>query len=70
MSNLDNCNEGKNFVEFRRKVQAAEVLSAAIEGKEKRNTHEGAEKRAFRDLDRKRVFFAWRLPPWVADPRS
>ena len=31
MSNLDNCNEGKNFVEFRRKVQAAEVLSAAIE---------------------------------------
>jgi hypothetical protein len=42
MSNLDNCNEGKNFVEFRRKVQASEVLSAAIEGKEKRNTHEGA----------------------------
>ncbi|MGB8866400.1 MAG: hypothetical protein WCC71_20105 [Candidatus Sulfotelmatobacter sp.] len=31
MSNLDNCNEGKTFVEFRRKVQAAEVLSAAIE---------------------------------------
>ena len=31
MSNLDNCNEGKAFVEFRRKVQAAEVLSAAIE---------------------------------------
>lgn len=31
MSNLDNCNEGKNFIEFRRKVRAAEVLSAAME---------------------------------------
>lgn len=31
MSSLDNCNEGKNFVEFRRKVRAAEVLSAAME---------------------------------------
>jgi hypothetical protein len=31
MSNPDNCNEGKNFIEFRRKVQAAEVLSAAME---------------------------------------
>ena len=28
---LDNCNEEKNFVEFRRKVRAAEVLSAAME---------------------------------------
>lgn len=26
----DNCNEDKNFVEFRRKVRAAEVLSAAM----------------------------------------
>jgi hypothetical protein len=31
MSSVDNCNEGKSFVEFRRKVQAAEVLSAAME---------------------------------------
>ena len=31
MSNLDNSNEEKNFVEFRRKVRAAEVLSAAVE---------------------------------------
>jgi hypothetical protein len=31
MSNTDNCNEGRNFIEFRRKVQAAEVLSAAME---------------------------------------
>ena len=31
MSNFDNLNEGKNFVEFRRKVRAAEVLSAAME---------------------------------------
>ncbi|MFZ0774588.1 MAG: hypothetical protein WCA49_09155 [Candidatus Sulfotelmatobacter sp.] len=31
MSNVDNCNEGKDFVEFRRKVRAAEVLSAAME---------------------------------------
>jgi hypothetical protein len=31
MSNLDNCSEGNAFVEFRRKVQAAEVLSAAME---------------------------------------
>jgi hypothetical protein len=30
MSNPDN-SEGKSFVEFRRKVQAAEVLSAAME---------------------------------------
>ena len=28
---MDNSNEEKNFVEFRRKVQAAEVLSAAME---------------------------------------
>jgi len=31
MSSLDNNNDGKNFVEFRRKVQAGEVLSAAME---------------------------------------
>ena len=31
MSSLDNCNEEKNFVEFRRKVRAAEVLSAAMD---------------------------------------
>jgi hypothetical protein len=31
MSNLDNLNEEKNFVEFRRKVRATEVLSAAVE---------------------------------------
>ena len=31
MSSLDNLNEEKNFVEFRRKVRAAEVLSAAME---------------------------------------
>jgi len=31
MSGVDKCNEGKNFVEFRRKVRAAEVLSAAME---------------------------------------
>ena len=31
MCSLDNCNEEKNFVEFRRKVRAAEVLSAAME---------------------------------------
>jgi hypothetical protein len=31
MSNLDNSNEEKNFVEFRRKVRATEVLSAAVE---------------------------------------
>jgi hypothetical protein len=31
MSSEDNSNEGKNFVEFRRKVRAAEVLSAAME---------------------------------------
>ncbi len=31
MSNLENCNEGENFVEFRRKVREAEVLSAAME---------------------------------------
>ena len=28
---VDNCNEEKNFVEFRRKVRGAEVLSAAME---------------------------------------
>jgi len=28
---MDNCNEEKSFVEFRRKVRAAEVLSAAME---------------------------------------
>jgi hypothetical protein len=31
MSNPDNLNEERNFVEFRRKVRAAEVLSAAME---------------------------------------
>jgi hypothetical protein len=31
MSNQDNCNEEKDFVEFRRKVRAAEVLSGALE---------------------------------------
>jgi hypothetical protein len=31
MSSQDNCNEEKDFVEFRRKVRAAEVLSAAME---------------------------------------
>ena len=31
MSSADNLNEEKNFVEFRRKVRAAEVLSAAME---------------------------------------
>jgi len=31
MSREDNCNEEKDFVEFRRKVRAAEVLSAAME---------------------------------------
>jgi hypothetical protein len=31
MSSVNNSNEGKNFVEFRRKVQEAEVLSAAME---------------------------------------
>ena len=30
-SNFDNSNEEKNFVEFRRKVRSAEVLSAAME---------------------------------------
>jgi hypothetical protein len=30
-SKEDHCNEEKNFVEFRKKVQAAEVLSAAME---------------------------------------
>lgn len=28
---MDNCNEEKDFVEFRRKVRGAEVLSAAME---------------------------------------
>jgi hypothetical protein len=31
MSTGDSCNEEKNFVEFRRKMRAAEVLSAAME---------------------------------------
>jgi hypothetical protein len=31
MSSEDKCNEEKDFVEFRRKVRAAEVLSAAME---------------------------------------
>jgi len=31
MSSVDNSNEEKNFVEFRRKVRDAEVLSAALE---------------------------------------
>lgn len=31
MSSEDKYNEGKNFVEFRRKVRAAEVLSASME---------------------------------------
>jgi len=31
MNNRDNSNEEKYFVEFRRKVRAAEVLSAAME---------------------------------------
>jgi hypothetical protein len=31
MSSVDNSNEEKNFVEFRRKVRDAEVLSAAME---------------------------------------
>lgn len=30
MSGVDNCNEEKNFIEFRRKVRAAEVLSSAM----------------------------------------
>jgi len=30
MSSIDSYNEEKNFVEFRRKVRAAEVLSAAM----------------------------------------
>jgi hypothetical protein len=31
MSSGDSCNEEKSFVEFRRKVREAEVLSAAME---------------------------------------
>jgi len=31
MNELDNLNEEKNFIEFRRKVRSAEVLSAAME---------------------------------------
>ena len=31
MSSEDKCNEEKDFVEFRRKVRGAEVLSAAME---------------------------------------
>jgi hypothetical protein len=31
MISVENCDEEKNFVEFRRKVREAEVLSAAME---------------------------------------
>ena len=31
MSGVDNCNEAKNFVEFRRKVRGGEVLSGSME---------------------------------------
>jgi hypothetical protein len=31
MSGVDNTNEGKDFIEFRRKVRASEALSAAME---------------------------------------
>jgi hypothetical protein len=31
MNTEDNCNEEKDFVEFRKKVRAAEVLNAAME---------------------------------------
>jgi hypothetical protein len=31
MSKLENCNEEKDFVEFRRKVRAAEILSGSME---------------------------------------
>ena len=31
MGSVNNSNDGKNFVEFRRKVRAAEVLSGAME---------------------------------------
>ncbi len=31
MSDSDNCNEDKDFSEFRRKVKAAEILSASVE---------------------------------------
>jgi sulfur carrier protein ThiS len=31
MSGSDSANDGENFVEFRRKVQSAEVLSSAME---------------------------------------
>ena len=31
MSSMESSNEGRNFVEFRRKVQSAEVLSGAME---------------------------------------
>lgn len=31
MSGVDNSSDGKNFVEFRRKVQKAEILSSAME---------------------------------------
>jgi hypothetical protein len=31
MSSMESSNEGKDFIEFRRKVQAAEVLSASTE---------------------------------------
>jgi hypothetical protein len=31
MTGADNCNEAKNFVEFRRKVRGGEVLSGSME---------------------------------------
>jgi hypothetical protein len=31
MGTTDNCNEEKHFVEFRRKVREAEILSASME---------------------------------------
>ena len=31
MSSMESSNEGKDFIEFRRKVQTAEVLSASME---------------------------------------
>ena len=31
MSDSESLNEGKNFIEFRRKVQSSEVLSASME---------------------------------------
>jgi hypothetical protein len=31
MTGVDNCNEAKNFVEFRRKVRGGEVLSGSMQ---------------------------------------